>query len=126
MQFQILRFQSFAFSCNMCENINIMSKAILTILAIVIGVLLFEYFNSPRPKVDDDARPYIEHFLDLLISKSFGEIHNAYLDTQKLSSDDFAKGMNAYQVARMKDVEKMARPAPNHFKEAKKNIGYQM
>ena len=34
--------------------------------------------------------------------------------------------MNAYQVARMQDVDRISRPAPNHLKNIKKNIGNQM
>jgi hypothetical protein len=34
--------------------------------------------------------------------------------------------MNAYEVARMHDAERMPQPPPNYYKDVKKNIGNQM
>ena len=72
----------------------LMKKINLIIFAIVIVILIFGYFNHPRPKINDGVRPYIEKFLDLIINKSFDEIYNNYLETKTVPYEEFIKGMN--------------------------------
>lgn len=66
---------------------------------IIIGVLLllfYFYLNSPKPKVNDNVHPYIERFFDLLISESYSEIYNTYMENTNLSHENFNKGIDYF------------------------------
>ncbi len=72
-----------------------MKKSNLIIIGVII-LLAFLYFNGPRPKTNKEVKPYIERFLDLLISGSYDEIYTNYLANKNLSHEDFNKGIDYF------------------------------
>ena len=66
-----------------------MKKTFIIVPLVILAVLAFEYFQSPKVDVDSSVRPYLEKCLDFIIKKDHKIVYETYLRECTVPFDEF-------------------------------------